>query len=77
MKVLELLREWIWNRVESEDLFARLSEFDLNLWEFDKNEREKIFFSAGLWYGYLMAQHDVKKLLEKIESGEVEEEEEI
>jgi hypothetical protein len=77
MKVLELLREWTWNSVEKEELFARLSEFDLNLWEFDKNKWDKFFFSSGMWYGYWMAQKDVREIIEKFENFEIEEEEEI
>ena len=75
MKVLELLREWTWNKVDSEELFARLGDLDLKLWEF--NDKEKLIFSAGMWYGYLMAQKDVREIIEKFENFEIEEEEEI
>ena len=75
MKVLELLREWTWNKVDSEELFARLGDLDLKLWEF--NDKEKLIFSAGMWYGYWMAQKDVREIIEKFENFEIEEEEEI
>lgn len=67
---MRVIKEWIWEKVSSEELFKRVDPFTLKLWKF--NDNEKLIFSAGLWYGYLLAQSDVKKLLEKIESGEEE-----
>ena len=68
---MRVIKEWIWEKVSSEELFERVDHFTLKLWEF--NKRDKTIFSVGMLYGYLLAQSDVKKLLEKIEDDESEE----